>query len=445
MRNIQVNLLPWQKEVWKATQKFKVAYTSRGTGKTEWLITSACVDIVSGKRVVYCTPTLSLLTKEIFPRIIRKLRDWGFTPTVNSQGHWLTLDNENLFTHKLYGTSSESIDSFTGTDGIATAIIDEPTLYKNWEEVLRTITPTMRHSGFEPKYIMGCTPRPANSFSIWLKKRLAESGSDKDFFVRKGVTIYDNTFISDEERNTMVNALKDSPFYKSEVLGEEIDVDDTFLFPASKLFVFEEPPIVRNIGYSYGLDLAGSGRDLFVGTMSHLWLTEGNKLCVKKVLEDTWTNIKGADLVEHVVKRGIEYNARFLQWDSTGGYSGAFEQAFTKALTEQYTTRTAVNFGAGALNDRVNYLNSRAEMYSNLSKATLLNLDDKTRSELEPITATCSVTGKRQLVAKETIKSILGHSPDRGDSFALSAYIPTDVEEPVNNTEVENALAYFTL
>jgi hypothetical protein len=87
-------------------------------------------------------------------------------------------------------------------------------------------------------------------------------------------------------------------------------------------------------------------------------------------------------------------------------------------------------------------------MYVDLSNAVKDGLyiqDDDIKTQLAYTTIFVNQSGKLQLVKKDEIKEMIGHSPDQADSLALAVYammhsesIPTVEEERKKATEVAN-------
>ena len=110
--------------------------------------------------------------------------------------------------------------------------------------------------------------------------------------------------------------------------------------------------------------------------------------------------------------------------DATGGY----DIGFYDRLKHSHPEIKEVNFGAASPNDI--YLNNRAYIYGRLAEACEKGFaikDTEIRRALKYTTWTLTNNGKRQLVAKEKIKEIIGHSPDTTDALALSFY-DSDIE-----------------
>ena len=82
-----------------------------------------------------------------------------------------------------------------------------------------------------------------------------------------------------------------------------------------------------------------------------------------------------------------------------------------------------INFAQKPYVDR--YLNARCEMYVEVSNAVKNGMfigSDDIKTQLSYTTVEVNSSGKLQLVKKERIKELIGHSPDEADSFALAVY-----------------------
>lgn len=84
-----------------------------------------------------------------------------------------------------------------------------------------------------------------------------------------------------------------------------------------------------------------------------------------------------------------------------------------------------INFG-GAAEENNKFANARAEMYFRLAEGMRreFRLDDaETEEELRILSAETTTSGKSILIPKETIKKVLGRSPDSSDALALAYYM----------------------
>ena len=65
------------------------------------------------------------------------------------------------------------------------------------------------------------------------------------------------------------------------------------------------------------------------------------------------------------------------------------------------------------------------------------------RRALKYTTWMLSSSGKRQLIAKDKIKNIIGHSPDTTDALALSFYKNTTVSYTMDREKAKNTINFL--
>jgi hypothetical protein len=93
-----------------------------------------------------------------------------------------------------------------------------------------------------------------------------------------------------------------------------------------------------------------------------------------------------------------------------------------------------INFAQAAYNKDL-FPNARTEMYLELAKAVKngFYVNDIVKEELLAQSVFINNKGNQQLVPKEEVKKILGHSPDLCDAVALALYAmnhnPVDVQK----------------
>jgi hypothetical protein len=82
-------------------------------------------------------------------------------------------------------------------------------------------------------------------------------------------------------------------------------------------------------------------------------------------------------------------------------------------------------------------------MYLELAKAVKEGfwVDDEVKEELLAQSVFINNKGQQQLVPKEDVKKILGHSPDRADAVALAVYAMKHAENKVITDKQAEAVA----
>lgn len=404
--NPEKEYLPYQLDLLRRPEHFKGMITSRGTGKTAMLVKKALTNVFAGYKVTYWLQTQNVLANEFFPQRIKpQLDKWGIPSDCykyNSTFHTLSTTNGGL----LRGFSYEAPEQSTGLDAVKLTILDEVTTCRRWDECLRAFGATQRGlNGVVPETLFCATPRPDAPFKAYLKEH-------SEIYVKRGITMYDNTYLTDEEREDIASKYTvGSPLYRQEVLGEEVDglIDNAVFTPECFGKILRSPRGVC----SMGIDCAGAGRDYNVFyVVDDVHIVE--KFKVQKA--DTFQLASIARQLIH--KHGI----RQVCIDGTGGFGiGLFDLLKIDGSIQVFL----INFGQSAI-DNVNYANARAEMFFKLANAMKDGFvvdDEEVLSQLRVFSFILSPTGRSQIIQKEDIKKMIGCSPDCADSLALAYYM----------------------
>jgi len=214
--------------------------------------------------------------------------------------------------------------------------------------------------------------------------------------------------------------ISNSPLWASRVLGLFPAEGSTSVFPLSALEAARRaavdpggpggPVIV-------GCDPAGPGRDL----------TACIAVAGGAILE--LATFPDADARGRVVEFLKRWDTRLQVVRVDSGGIGFY---LTEHLRSQGFRTVGLN-AASAPNDRERYTNLKAERYFNLRQAfikgAISGLDDDTFGELAAIGYVVDSHGKIAIEDKASVKSALGHSPDRAESTMLAlgeSFVPVD-------------------
>ena len=134
----------------------------------------------------------------------------------------------------------------------------------------------------------------------------------------------------------------------------------------------------------------------------------------KEVLEGT--TLYKVDVINEL-KNQYQFKAGCA--DGTGGYS----TGVTDVLKSKDIDIEPINFAQKAF-DPDKYPNARTEMYIELAQAIRSGfwVNDIVKEEMIAQSVTINGKGQQQLLPKEDVKEILGHSPDLCDAVALALY-----------------------
>lgn len=398
--------LPYQLELLRRPELFKGMITSRATGKTAMMIKASLVTAFSGQKVAYWLQTQNVLANEFFPeRILPQLEKWGIPSSMwsyNSQFHTFRTKNGGL----IRGFSYEAPENMTGLDAVKMTVLDEVTTCRKWDQTLRAFGAAQRGlQGSKPITLFSATPRPDAPVKAYFKEH-------PEIYVKRGITMYDNTYLTDEEREQIASKYTiGSPLYRQEVLGEEVDglIDQAVFTPECYGKILRSP---RGM-CSMGIDCAGAGRDY------NVFYVVDDVHIVEKVKVQKADTFQLASIARQLIhKHGI----RQVCIDGTGGFGiGLFDLLKIDGSIQVFL----INFGQAAM-DSVSYSNARAEMFFKLANAMKDGFvvdDEEVLSQLRVFSFILSPTGRSQIIPKEEIKKMIGCSPDCADALALAYYM----------------------
>lgn len=402
MRQLNVVLKPepYQRSFFTEREVLSGMYCGRGTGKSWVMHNKAGIALANGENVLYLTPTNSLLRKQMMPRICGVLRGWGLEPTWNKSDESITVAGS---AGTLWGASYINYDEVCrGVDGVSTVCYDELAKAEDIDDLFAAVVPTMRGAKFDPQSIFASTPRKGSQCDrMILKGQLGR--------VVTGATIDNNTHVSEKERANMKSFLK-GDLYKQEIEGLILTGDvECAVFPHECWGRLWQPP--KGVP-SMGIDCAGNGRDY------NVFYVIDDVHVIEKI------KVEKADTYEmNTIARSLiaKYGIRQVSVDGTGGYGqGIYDFLKIDPSLEVFF----VNFGQRA-EDAEHFANARAEMYVRLANGMRkeFRLDDaETEEELRILSSEITAGGRQLLIDKETIKKVLGRSPDSSDALALAYY-----------------------
>ena len=402
MRNLNVVLKPepYQRSFFTTREQMSGMYCGRGTGKSWVMHGKGSLALASGENVLYLTPTNSLLRKQMMPRICGVLRSWGLEPSWNKSDECITVAGSP---GTLWGASYLNYDEVCrGIDGISTVCYDELAKCDDIDDLFAAVVPTMRGAKFDPQQIFASTPRKGSQCDRMVLK--GELGR-----VVTGATIDDNTHVTATERSNMKKWLK-GDLYNQEILGKILSGDvECAVFPRECFGRLWQPP--RGTP-SMGIDCAGYGRDCNVFyVIDDVHILEKFKVEVADTYE-----------MNSIARRLIaKYGIRQVSIDGTGGYG---QGIYDMLKIDPRLDVNFINFG-GQADEPDKFANIRAEMYFTLADGMRREFrcdDAETEEELRILSSETTTSGKAILIPKETIKKVLGRSPDSADALALAYY-----------------------
>lgn len=413
-------LSKWQKQfvLDGFDDELRIAQTGISAGKSYalslWIVLQ-CVK-KPGLRGIVIAQNYRALTLVLIREIKKRCAEFGITVNHNKSSNEIVFYNGST----LYAFSAESPDALLGLTEIDMLCMDEAA-YDN-AEIYNNARDRQRGSKYKPMVRLISSPnsteRVQNWFSALCKKY-------PECVIR--ATAFDNPFTSEEFKNELKERYTEgSNMYRQQVLGEILDMD-----VASQIIFRNQFPTSKNDTgkeYWFGMDASGVGAD-----------------------SDMYAVIDKYGMVDHVErvesktqeKVGIttmlydKYNINSGNIDLTGGYgNGLFDLVVEKGYNVG-----GINFSQKAI-DSKQYPNARTEMYMEFAKAVKEGfwVNDTVKEELLAQSMFINNKGQAQLVPKEDVKKILGHSPDLCDAVALAVYAMNHTESQVMTQQQAEAV-----
>ena len=304
----------------------------------------------------------------------------------------------------IYGATYESQDSVRGYTQISTLILDEAALSK--PDILEVAGPCLRGlpDGIEPHIYCLTTPKAASWFNNFVTAKLEKTPDKIDLI--KARTI-DNSFVSSSEYELMLASFSNETIIRQELEGEILNLtaENSIIGGVN---VKQGSALIPQSGNLYiGIDCAGYGKDQTVITYRiGDWFTQ-----------ECYNHIDGMtakDRIKSMLRIHPNWHLKNIAIDM------AYGDAIYEALSIEYECCDLINFAMKPNDEQ--YLNMRAEMYFTLVDALRKGfmVTEEIYKELQATLFEWSSTGKLKLVDKDEIKEIIGHSPDKSDSLALT-------------------------
>lgn len=379
----------------------RIACTSVSAGKSYalsiWIVLQCLKN--PGIRGIIIAQNYRALTLVLIREIKNRCNEFGITIEHNKSNNELVFPNGSI----LYGFSAESPDAVLGLTEISLLAIDEAA-YTN-EEIYNNARDRMRGSKYPSRVRLISSPsntRVQNWFSTICKLH-----SDKVIHA----TAFDNPFTSQSFKDELVERYGEgTPLYRQQVLGEIFDADVVSQiikrseFPSSKKYNSD------NTECFMGIDCAGLGndKDMFA-VVDKYGMLEYKELQVGDLFQKS-------NIANQLYDK---YKVKICNIDGTGGYG----QGLYDLLQSKSYTSNLVNFAQAAYNKDL-YPNARTEMYLELAKAVKEGfwVNDQVKEELLAQSVFINNKGNQQLVPKDEVKQVIGHSPDLCDAVALAVY-----------------------
>lgn len=417
MRQVELKLLPYQRQLLKSKNPFTFAVMGRGSGKSYTLSIIALLTLLQDKNIIACAQRFDALRDVLFREIKLRVYEWGIQDAVHFKENPIRATYGNF---TIYGGSAENLDGLRGLTEISLLLLDEVALYPS--ETLDILAPTLRGPGVVNPRIIGCTT--PNSKSPWNFK-FAEAYKYGWEIIT--ATTYDNKFLTEEQIRIIEQAIP-SQAMRDQELNAKIVTGGA----SSSIIRLEEFPAIPGLTTDdrvvAGLDLAqGCDRDAtaFVVRRGH------------KVIEmSKWYDKGHEDVVNYILEFNKKTKIHALNIDIA-------MSEYVYNILKYHMNCYQIQFGSGPSEEgKEMYANRRAEMYGNTVWEIQhglcvdgFDLTGELKRELCFTTWERTPNGKFILVKKDILRQLLGGSPDIADALALTCLERYTGDDP----KMENA------
>ena len=413
-------LSKWQKQfvLDGFDDELRIAQTGISSGKSYalslWIVLQ-CVK-KPGLRGIVIAQNYRALTLVLIREIKKRCSEFGIAVNHNKSSNEIVFYNGST----LYAFSAESPDALLGLTEIDMLCMDEAA-YDN-AEIYNNAKDRMRGGKYKPMTRLISSPnsteRVQNWFSALCKKY-------PECVIR--ATAFDNPFTSQEFKDELKERYTEgSSMYRQQVLGEILDMD----VASQIIFRNQFPKSKSDTGkeYWFGMDASGVGADSDMYAVIDKY---GMVDYVERVESKTQEKVGITTMLYD------KYNINSGNIDLTGGYgNGLFD-----LVAEKGYNVGGINFSQKAIDSKL-YPNARTEMYMEFAKAVKEGfwVNDTVKEELLAQSMFINNKGQPQLVPKEDVKKILGHSPDLCDAVALAVYAMNHTESQVMTQQQAEAV-----
>lgn len=284
----------------------------------------------------------------------------------------------------------------------------------------------MRGTGKDTQIYITSTPKAASYLNNLIIDKLKNNPEEIELIKAKTV---DNSFISEQEYNLMLNSFSNSTLIRQELEGEMLSEQAENSVLAGVYYHKGVDPMPLEGWVNIGIDASGFGKDKSVITyrIGNSWI------------QKSFSTLNGQDC-RLEIRRMLQLNPG---WKVNGiCIDMAYGESLYENLCQEYESVDLINFASKPVDDQ--YANIRAEMYFDLVRKIRegMKITDDIEKELNVTLFEFNTSGKLKLVSKDEIKLVLGHSPDQSDSLALTFAIGDKVYEK-GKEEFGNSQEYY--
>lgn len=377
---------------------------------------------LKGERVLVFAQGYKALTENLFSEILKRLDTIiGYNNYTYNKGQVkINIPKTN---GTIYGLTYENIDSCRGYTEIHSLILDEGCLAP--PDILTVAVPCMRGTGKDTQIYITSTPKAASFLNNLILEKIEKTPNEIELIKAKTI---DNSFISSTEYELMLASFSNETIIRQELEGEILNLTAENSIIGGVNVKQGSVPVPQSGNLYIGIDCAGYGKDQTVITYRiGDWFTQ-----------ECYNHIDGMtakDRIKSMLRTHPNWHLKNIAIDM------AYGDAIYEALSIEYESCDLINFAMKPNDEQ--YLNMRAEMYFTLVDALRKGfmVTEEIYKELQATLFEWSNNGRLKLVDKDEIKEIIGHSPDKSDSLALTfsstIYTISDLRDSEENTTID--------
>ena len=412
MRQVELKLLPYQRQLLRSQSPFTFAVMGRGSGKSYTLSIIALLTLLEGKNIIACAQRFDSLRDVLFREIKLRVYEWGLQDAVKFKENPIRATYGD---HVIYGGSAENLDGLRGLTEISLLLLDEVALFPI--DAIDILAPCLRGPTVVNPRIVGCTT--PNQKSQW-NFRFAEAYKYGWEIIT--ATTYDNKFLTPEQIKLIEQAIP-SQAMRDQELNAKIVTSGA----SSAIIHLNEFPSIPGLTTDErviaGLDLSqGVDRDA-----SAFVVRKG-----RKVIEMVkWYDKSHEEIVQYIRDFNKRTKINSLNIDI------AMSEYVYNILKYEIPCEQ-IQFGSAASDEsKESMANRRAEIYSNLVWEIQhglcvegFDLTGELKRELCMTTWERTPNGKFILIKKDSLRQLLGSSPDIADALALTCLDKYTADDP---------------
>lgn len=421
--DIEIPLLPVQREFIQAKDDFVAIVSGRSCGKTWIGVLDAILEVLRGNNILYMCQNDGSWYKGGWVHLKAFLRLFDIEDEWTWNG---TYKTGTIRGQKFYVGTYENVDGARGATECSTLYLDEFMLSR--PDIMAALAPCLRGKDaagnpVKPRIRAFSSP---NMQSLW-QVMVAEPWKYGIRVLRAKLS--DNSFISEEQKRVMASAIFDDKLRRQEIDGEIILGEDSTAIMSLKDFP-REPPYMSDQNVYGGLDMAHTGlRD------GHCFAAiQGNRLLAFHEFGMASSLEVAAWIRRFNKSHRLESISMDLAWSES-----VFDQLKYEIRCRQ------VSFAEKAPDDAAQrrFANVRAFGYFKLAKLHRNGLCVDVESEWidggivaeykREITNTHFVmdrSGRLMIEPKEDVRMRLGRSPDPADALMLAALERSECDAP---------------